>query len=68
MQKKKEDLDIHIDMVRKSVSDVVVFAYCKTTWYDVSHARDQLQVQRTNTCSWTEAQLHQVVVAVLTFP
>ncbi len=51
-----------------SSSDVDVFVLQECTWSNVSDTWDQLHVKRTDTWSWTEAQLQQEVVAVLIFP
>lgn len=44
------------------------FQLCGCTWCDVSHAGDEIQVKRPDTCSWTEAQLEEEAVVVLEFP
>lgn len=60
-------------MVRKSgafnenASAVSVLYFC-TTWCDVSHPWNLFQALRTDTSSWTVAQLQHEVVAVLIFP
>lgn len=60
-------------MVRKSgalnenASAVSVLYFC-STWCDVSHPWNLFQALRTDTSSWTVAQLQHEVVAVLTFP
>lgn len=43
-----------------------MLSICNFTWCVVGHAWYQLQIHRTDTRSWSEAQLQQEVVGVLT--
>lgn len=47
---------------------VFCFLQYNCTWCVVGHTRDLRQVNRTNTCIWTVAQLQQEVMAVLIYP